>query len=250
MIYEKQNFKDGQVLTAEQLNKMEEYFQHCPQCYVEYGEEQVFFPEAQFTYTDEWVYVPDAISGVYSSSKYTVNYNGTDYECVGKSFDMDGVSTIALGDLSYLGQEDGSGEPFAVLVIPEELVVEIGVGAIIVLPAEMANKEFTISISGRSEIIHQLDEKFLPASKVRLMHTEGRVICDWAASDLYNALLLGKFLDIQYTGGCGVLKLIQITHESSSVREGFHLYFMDVSSKGNPVYYDIVCTAESFSLIE
>ena len=249
MAYEKQNFKDGQVLTAEMLNRMEEYFQHCPQCYVEYGEEQVIFPETKLSYGTDWSFVPDVITGVYSGSSYIVNHNGTEYECVGKAFTFDGIDCVGLGNLSYFGQGE-SPEPFAVAVFPEEMVSAIEAGAVIALPAEMANAEFTISISGRSEIIHPLDEKFLPVSKVRFINSLGGLACDWTAPNLYNALLFGKFLDIQYTGGCGVLNIIQITHESSSVREGFHLYFMDVSSKGNPVYYDIVCTAESFSLIE
>lgn len=81
------------------------------------------------------------------AEKYTINYNGTDYECLAVDGSMMGISgLVALGNIStFVGGED-TGEPFVLGIVPLELQPEHGVAGIVIAFDGAAS--VTVSISG------------------------------------------------------------------------------------------------------
>ena len=60
-------------------------------------------------------------------STYIVNWNGTEHTCVAESFDMEGMTLKAMGNLPMMEGSGDSGHPFLILEVPAELVAEIGI---------------------------------------------------------------------------------------------------------------------------
>lgn len=88
---------------------------------------------------------------------YTLNYNGTEYTCVAQDISfMGGDGSVGLGNLDMLQESGDTGEPFFFGSVPES-------GASMLVPFDGATS-VTISIMGGSEVIHHLDEKYLPES--------------------------------------------------------------------------------------
>ena len=59
---------------------------------------------------------------------YTVTFEGVEYICVAKTFDMDGVATVILGNTYFLDSEaeDATEEPFVYMPVPDEAVETVG----------------------------------------------------------------------------------------------------------------------------
>ncbi len=96
---------------------------------------------------------------VITGEGYTVNWNGTEYTCVCVEVDSgDGIMAQALGNLAAIGGED-TGEPFFIIVTPDELTAETGFSAII-YPLD-GSTELNISITGMTEVVHQIPAKYL-----------------------------------------------------------------------------------------
>lgn len=77
---------------------------------------------------------------------YTVNWDGTEYECVSVVADLG----LALGNLSIIGMGDDTGEPF--LYVPAQ-------GAFATLDTSASH---TISIKGREETVTPMAEEYIP----------------------------------------------------------------------------------------
>jgi hypothetical protein len=122
-----------------------------------------FLPETQAIGDGSELSIINAINGVQVGDTYTVKYNGVPYDCTAYEFVMEGTSFVALGDVSQLGLTGGNGEPFAMMIIPPDLVSAFGVGAS-VLPLDGATSA-TIAIYGDCETVHKLDAKYLPEVK-------------------------------------------------------------------------------------
>ena len=82
---------------------------------------------------------------------YTVNWDGTEYECVCSSVQ----SSLALGNLSIMGEGDDTGEPFIYANTPH-----MG-SAFITLDTSASH---TISVKTTEEVITPMAEEFLPAT--------------------------------------------------------------------------------------
>jgi len=96
---------------------------------------------------------------VITGEEYTVNWNGTEYTCVCGEFDVEGVMTPVLGNLSAIGIGDDTGEPFLIMIAPDEFAAEAGFTAAI-QPLD-GSTELTISIAGTVEIVHKLPQKYI-----------------------------------------------------------------------------------------
>ena len=81
--------------------------------------------------------------------KYTINYNGADYECVAVDGSIMGVAgLVGLGNISvFVGGED-TGEPFVLGIAPLELQPEMGVAGIVIALDGAAS--VTVSISSNA----------------------------------------------------------------------------------------------------
>lgn len=108
---------------------------------------------------DNQYMIAPTIEGVTAGGTYTVNYNGTNYECVGADLSDLIPGAVGLGDTGFweTGEPTGT-HPFSMAVLPADAAAEMGAGASI-LPLDGASSA-TVSISG--EVVHKLDPKFLP----------------------------------------------------------------------------------------
>lgn len=91
--------------------------------------------------------------------RYIVTWNGVEYNCIAKSYILDGVETIVLGNIAAFDEnEEPTDEPFMIGAFPESAVAEIGgYGAILSLDG---STEVVISIYGN--IIKKISKEFLP----------------------------------------------------------------------------------------
>ena len=83
---------------------------------------------------------------------YTVKYNGVDYPCVCSTMDLEGVTAYVLGNLGAMMGEEGTGEPFVIVVIPD--MGSFGVYAL------DGSESVTLSITGK--VVKPIDPKYLP----------------------------------------------------------------------------------------
>ena len=102
--------------------------------------------------------------------KYNVTWNGTAYTCDGVAYDMEGVPCVYMGNMSGIGGED-TGEPFAVMFLPADAAAAMGAYAIAV-PMDGAT-EITLSVNGRSEVVHKIDDKYLNSRNNNLENGNG-----------------------------------------------------------------------------
>ena len=91
---------------------------------------------------------------------YTVNWDGTEYECVGFVFE----STPGFGNLSILGLGDDTGEPFVCSYqYNESIGVEAVVDQFFTLDTSATH---TISVKGIDEVAIPMAEEFIPKMNV------------------------------------------------------------------------------------
>lgn len=94
---------------------------------------------------------------------HTVVYNGVSYDCVGVALEEDGKVSVGLGNTYALGLGDAPSEvPFVVVIIPLEEAAEMGMYGLC-LPMDGA-ESVTMSIKINDEVVHPLDEKYIPDS--------------------------------------------------------------------------------------
>lgn len=126
-------------------------------------------PECNLTYDESegtMLLVEPFASPLIEGSEYVVNWNGTKQNTIAKSIAEDGVTMVALGNLSATGQGDDTGEPFVILEMPSAMATEMGVYAIIM--ALDGTTELTLSIEG--EVVKKIDEKYIPDIGSALMY--------------------------------------------------------------------------------
>jgi len=155
MSYEKQNFTAGQVLKAEHLNHMEEYFSKCPQAYSEEAVVEIL-PSIVMKADEEGMMLISKQINVIAGETYTVKWNGTEYTCTARA--VEGVPYYILGDAAAAGLEgvESTGEPFVVLCMTE--LVDGMYGAAMSLEG-LAYA--SLSIFGKSEVVEPIDDKYI-----------------------------------------------------------------------------------------
>lgn len=110
--------------------------------------------EVAFT-SNKGVYVAEVQNAfeIVAGQTYTVNWDGTEYECV--AFASDEVGGIVLGNLSVAGLGDDTGEPFVYVHI-----IKGSFGEFVTLNTSASH---TISIKRIEEIVTPMAEEFLLA---------------------------------------------------------------------------------------
>ena len=155
MSYEKQNFQDGQVLTAEMLNKMEAWMSMAQPPYVEVFETEIV-SETTGAVNAEGGLLLQCAYPITAGATYIINWNGIEYSCV--AIDYGGM--IMLGNYGAMLGGDDTGEPFLAMYMEENE------GVICAIVSVDGSAEATVSITGEVEIIHQMEEKFIPKTEV------------------------------------------------------------------------------------
>lgn len=104
--------------------------------------------EVAFASADDTIYAVKLADGfmAVSGQTYTVNWDGTEYECVAFAFD-----SVVLGNASIVGLGDDTGEPFYCVT---------GEGVVATLDTSASH---TISVKTTEEVITPMAEEFLPS---------------------------------------------------------------------------------------
>lgn len=181
--------------------------------YTEGGGGEVILPETQATFLENSTFaIQNAIDGVTAGEKYTVGYNGVEYETVAVEHTEDGITVAVLGNLSAGPGGADTGEPFAMIVLNADFAAGMGFGAMI-MPLDGATS-VTVSItSGSAETIHKLDNKYLdldwlPVQKLSkcaaVMAEKTSALSSWGRFTFRSAeqlpLMVGKTYIINWNG--------------------------------------------------
>ena len=89
----------------------------------------------------------DASLPLIEGNVYTVAFNGTNYECTAMNYN----NLIYLGNLSLVGGDIDTGEPFFVVVTGEQTVI-----------GHNQTEDATISVSGMVTTVHQVPKEYIP----------------------------------------------------------------------------------------
>ena len=113
---------------------------------------------------------------------YTVNWDGTEYECVCYAFS----SRLVLGNLSIMGTGDDTGEPF---IYGDKSFGTLNTSA-----------SHTISVKTTGEIVTPMAEKFLPATALITGSIfDNTFSSEFTNNELYAILLDGKQIVFYHT---------------------------------------------------
>lgn len=104
------------------------------------------------------------IFDVQAGTTCIVKWNGTEYNCVAQPFDMEGIPAVVLGNLGAMTGGDLTGEPFVLMFLDAEAAAMLGAGFGVY--ALDGSESVTLSISAESEVVHKMDEKYLPSYAV------------------------------------------------------------------------------------
>ena len=153
-------------------------------------EQQVAFTLNKGVYAAQ---ITDAFK-VVEEKAYTVNWDGTEYECVG----VISNSMPLLGNLSIMGMGDDTGEPFVY-----GYNIKQAVGMFVTLDTSASH---TISVKRIEEIVTPMAEEFLPAGVGTTAFITYDLSADTYSSDftydeLYARLLDGKQIVLYTTDG-------------------------------------------------
>ena len=145
------------LLNAEGIIKQQYFPEGYP--YSEIGE-GIVLPETTITPDENGEAALTDALGLVEGQTYTVNWNGTDYECLCGNFDLEGVLFCVLGNLGAMTGGADTGEPFIILEAPPEIAAQVGATAIVY--AIDGSTTVTLSITGITEVTTPIAQKFLP----------------------------------------------------------------------------------------
>ena len=141
---------------------------------------------------------------VVEGQKYTVNWDGAEYECVCSIFNSNPV----IGNLSIAGGSDNTGEPFLYRYIASQ-----SLGQFVTLDASASH---TISVKRTEETVTPMAEEFLPAAALITYDLSTNTYSsDFTNDELYARLLDGKHIVLYTTDGNQYLYLTMWTKLSS-----------------------------------
>ena len=138
-------------------------------------EQQVAFKSNKGVYMAQITNAFEVVEG----QTYTVNWDGTEYECVGVISD----SMTLLGNLSIMGMGDDTGEPFLYGYDREQ--------AVSMFVTHDTSASHTISVKTTGEIFTPMAEEFLPATAFITYDLS----TDTYSSDITNDELRARLLD-------------------------------------------------------
>lgn len=130
--------------------------------------EGIVLPETTVTPNENGEAALTDALGLVEGQTYTVNWNGTDYECVCAKVEMDGDGDgvadiqmgIALGNIGLITGGNDTGEPFVIIELLPEFAAQVG--APVMVQALDGSTTVTLSIAGVTTINTPIAQKFLP----------------------------------------------------------------------------------------
>ncbi len=135
--------------------------------YSQTGEDYIL-PETAVTLNEDGEAILTDSLGLVEGQTYSVNWNGTDYECDCVKVEMaengDGVADIqmgvGLGNIGFMTGGDDTGEPFVIIDVLPELAAALGAAALV--QALDGSTSVTLSITGITEVTNPIAQKYLP----------------------------------------------------------------------------------------
>ena len=121
----------------------------------------VLFPEQTITISGNQ-YMGSGLIGFVAGETYTVVWNGVSYTCVAEELSFYGTPCVAVGNPVFVGGENNN-MPFAAADIPG-----MGVGGFMA----MADGNYTVSVVGKKEVVHQLEAKYSNEFRVPVLATD------------------------------------------------------------------------------
>jgi len=148
-----------------------------------------------------------------------------DVAYTGAAFEMDigGILAAGVGNASIMGGDD-TGEPFVLMVVPDEMVETAGAYAQLIYLG--GNDTFTFGLFDQPETIHALDVKFLSAGHPNMMlATDPKGYTGWVKKTHWTE-----------PGAETVLNIFSIASEENQISEPFVIragkpYTVEVSGK-------------------
>lgn len=125
--------------------------------YSEMGEGEIL-PETTFEAVNKSTILP--YIPLIVGAKYTVKWNGTEYQCEGQLYVVEEASLegVALGNIGLITGGEQTTEPFILASADVD-----GVKGLNAIPLD-GSSNVTLSINGPMEIVHEIDEKYAPSS--------------------------------------------------------------------------------------
>lgn len=122
----------------------------------------VFFSETSFTadtLTDgAWLLTSPLSNKPAAGTECTVTWNGTEYKCPVQEVVEESITITVIGNGEDVGLT-GNGEPFRVMLVPDDVAAEMGAYGVI-LPLD-GSTSATVTMAGGTEIVHPLDLKYI-----------------------------------------------------------------------------------------
>lgn len=205
-------------------------------------------PETNLSYDASGsCFVYPTVISVYGGETYRIVWNGVEYECVCQEVLGDGVTGFVLGNFGAMTGGDDTGEPFVILVPPDEE------GAAVNVYSLDGSESVTISIIGKTDIVHQIDRKYivdnLNASEDRMKaYTNGKVACRWISARVALSTSDSSAVseDVQW-GQLSTEERYLFFVEIDEMLYDFPLSFYRISASGG-IYYqaDVIFTVPGY----
>ncbi len=144
----------------------------------------VLFPEQTITIANNQ-YMAPGLMGLVPGETYTVVWNGTNYTCVAEERNVLGYPGVAIGNPAFTGGTNNN-MPFGAADITAK-----SVGGFMA----MVDGTYTVSVTGKKEIVHQLPAKYSNEFRVNVINSgNGFLIATHTAEELAAAINAGKRL--------------------------------------------------------
>lgn len=154
-------------------------------CYTEIATGTVM-TESGITLTEDGYFEAEAGNPVFPGEEYTVIWNGTEYKCVCLEMEDDGTTAQVLGNVGMLTGGDSTGEPFVIVFSEQQAII---------VPFD-GSESLTISISGKTEIVHELDPKYIENA----LSVREEILKDYTdrkSADSFSYYTVSSSIDIQ-----------------------------------------------------
>ena len=117
-------------------------------------------PKKMITFSDGLYEYKSAVE-LTVGGQYIVKWDTKEYQCVGKEYVTEEMTSVCIGDVSSLTGGESTGEPFAVVMIPADMAAELGHYARIYKRSGMLSVA-TITVTEIKEVVHPMDKDLLP----------------------------------------------------------------------------------------
>lgn len=117
-------------------------------------------PKKMITFSDGLFEYKSAVE-LTVGGQYLVNWDDKEYQCVGKEYVTEEMTSVCIGDVSSLTGGESTGEPFAVVMIPADMTAELGYYARIYKHSGMLSVA-TITVTEVKDVVHPMDKDLLP----------------------------------------------------------------------------------------